>query len=267
MDNNVEIGRKLLFNNAQISYYISGNKGKEAILFLHPAFADHRIFETQENYFKDHYQVILIDMPGHGGSRIHGSKVTLRDMPEIIKHILEENRVTVCHVVGVSLGSLVAQAFADRYRNWVQSVTIVGGYSIHKENEHILKTQRKEGLKWILYILFSMNKFRNYVTSVSCSSDRGREVFTNGIQQFRRSSFPAMAGINDFFSRKENPMPYRMLIVYGEHDLKLIKDAAHALHELEIHSQLELIPGAGHCANIDAPNEFNTILENFLSNI
>ncbi|WP_410511929.1 hypothetical protein PaeBR_18030 [Paenibacillus sp. BR2-3] len=44
---------------------------------LHPAFADHTIFETQLAYFRKEYQVILLDLPGHGNSHIIGSKVTI----------------------------------------------------------------------------------------------------------------------------------------------------------------------------------------------
>ncbi|MBD0381311.1 alpha/beta fold hydrolase [Paenibacillus sedimenti] len=255
--------RKLVFKKAQISYYVIENKGKETILMLHPGFADHNIFELQIDHFKDNYQVILIDMPGHGESQIMGSKVTIKDMPEILNQVLFENDIISCHLLGVSLGSLVAQAFADRYPDRVKSVTIVGGYSIHKANERILKAQRTEGLKWILYILFSMKKFRRYVTSVSCHTDVARDMFTRGIQRFSRRSFSAMAGMNTFFTTKDTPMTYPLLIIFGEHDLKLVHEAAMELHQLEKHSQLVLLPGAGHCANADMPNEFNVVVENF----
>ncbi len=265
MDSMLKQTRDLVFENAQISYCVMGNKEKETIVMLHPAFADHQIFELQTDYLQDGYQIILIDMPGHGESQIKGSKVTLGDMPEILNQILNENDIVACHLLGVSMGSIVAQAFAERYPDRVKSVIIVGGYSIHKANEPILKAQRREGFKWIMYILYSMKKFRSYVTSVSCHSDLGRDMFSRGIQHFRRRSFTAMAGMNAFFTNKNTPMTYPLLIIIGEHDLKLVQDAAFELHALEKHSQLVLLTGAGHCANVDAPNEFNNVVENFLS--
>ncbi len=257
--------RNLVYRNTQISYHIMINEGKETILMLHPAFADHRIFKHQTDYFKKNYQIIVLDMPGHGESQITGTPVILRDMPEILNQLLYENAIDSCHLIGVSMGSLVAQAFAEHYPERVKSIIIVGGYSIHKANERILKAQKSEGLKWIMYILFSMKKFRSYVTSVSCHSDLGRDMFSRGIQHFRRRSFTAMAGMNAFFTNKNTPMTYPLLIIIGEHDLKLVQDAAFELHALEKHSQLVLLTGAGHCANVDAPNEFNNVVENFLS--
>jgi 3-oxoadipate enol-lactonase len=252
-------------DNTQISCFIMKNEGKETILMLHPAFADHTIFKTQIAYFKNDYQLILVDLPGHGNCNNIESKVTIKDTPEILNQILFDNNIEACHLVGVSLGSLVAQAFADRYPDRVKSVIIVGGYSIHKANKRVLKGQRKEGLKWILYILFSMKKFKDYVISVSCRTDLGRDMFAQGIQHFRRRSFSLMAGMNTFFINKDTPMPYALLIVVGEHDRKLVQEAAVELHELEKKSQLVLLPGAGHCANVDAPNEFNRVVGNFLS--
>jgi len=245
--------RKLVYKNSTVTYYIKGNREGKTIFMLHPAFADHTIFNHQTDYFKDKYQIITLDMPGHGQNQFKGSTITINETPEIIHHILAENGIKACHLIGVSLGSLVAQSFADRYPHQAESVTIVGGYSIHKANEHILKAQRKEGLKWILYILFSMKKFRNYVTSVSCHTSQGRELFNRGIQHFTRRSFPAMSGMNALFTKKDTHVPYPLLIITGEHDIKLAQDAAVEMHALEKHSHIVHLSGAGHCANVDTP--------------
>lgn len=263
-----EIKRKQLkYKKGSVVYYIAENKGIQTILMLHPAFADHEIFQLQMDYFKNHYQVIILDMPGHGESQSKGSNVALKDMPAIINQILSDNNITSCHVIGVSLGSLVAQAFADRYPALVRSVTIVGGYSIHKANENVLKAQKKEGMRWIFYILFSMKKFRNYVISVSCHTEHCRELFARGIQRFHRRSFAAMAGMQSFFNPKATPMTYPLLIVTGEHDLRLAQDAAIAMHELEVNSRLIKLPNAGHCANVDNPSEFNVAVDSFISSL
>ncbi|MCL6604424.1 MAG: alpha/beta fold hydrolase [Paenibacillus sp.] len=262
--NHSVMNSKLELKHNQIPYHITGNQQKETLLMLHPAFTDHQIFAQQVEYFEEDYQILLIDMPGHGRSQIKGSTVILKDMPEIIHEILLANNISSCHVLGVSLGSLVAQAFADRYPNQVRSVIILGGYSIHKANARVLKAQGKEGLKWLLYILFSMKKFKRYATTVSCYTDSGRERFSQGNQYITRKSFLAMSGTKSFFIKKDSPMPYPLLIVVGEHDLQLVHEVAMEWHELEPSSQLVLLRGAGHCANVDTPKEFNEIVAEFL---
>lgn len=265
MDSSIMKTKKIGYKNTQITYNIMEKKGTETILMLHPAFADHNIFEPQTDYFKTKYQLLLLDMPGHGEEQNIRSKITIKDMPGIINQILIENDIKTCHLLGVSMGSLVAQAFAERYPDQVKSVIMVGGYSIHKANERILKAQKSEGLKWIFYILFSMKKFRSYVTSVSCHTNKGRAVFARGTEFFSRRSFTAMDGMKTFFTNKDTPMAYPLLIIVGEYDLKLIQEAALELNELEKHSQLVLLSGAGHCANVDVPIEFNNVVQRFLS--
>ncbi|MEV5030385.1 alpha/beta fold hydrolase [Paenibacillus sp. LPE1-1-1.1] len=136
----------------QMTYFMLENEGKDTLLMLHPAFADHTIFETQLAYFKNNYQIIAIDLPGHGNrnNRVGASKMTIKDMPEAISR---------------------------------------------------------------------------------------------------------------------TPMPYPMLIIVGEHDLPIIKEAAVELQKREIEAHLVILQEAGHCANADAPHLFNPELELFLSEI
>ncbi|MDQ0058664.1 alpha/beta fold hydrolase [Paenibacillus harenae] len=260
--------RILNYNQARIAYYMSDehNTDKDTLLLLHAAFADHELFEPQWQAFAADYHLIAIDMPGHGISSTQGSDVTLKDMPEIINLLLTQLRIDKpIHILGVSLGSLVAQAYADRHPERVRSVIAVGGYSIHKANEQVLKAQRKEGLRWVLYVLLSMNRFRAYVTKVSCFSEQGRELFRRGMDKFDRRSFAAMAGMNALFVKRDNPMPYPLLLLSGTHDRQLAKEAAARWHSCEPKSNLILLPNAGHCANVDAPDEFNVLLAQFLS--
>jgi len=252
------------FRGAQIACRVTENEGKDTIVMLHPAFADHESFTEQEEAFKAHYQVIVLDMPGHGQSRVKGTSVTLRDMPEILRTLLDEHRILSAHLLGVSLGSLAAQRFAALHPERVRSVTIVGGYSIHKGYEPVVKAQRKEGLKWLFY-MFSMNRFREYVSGVSCWTESARQRFKHMSCRFTRGSFAAMAGANDMFSPQEAPVSYPLQIIAGQHDLPIILDASRRLHEAEPHSRLLLLPDAGHCANMDAPVAFNKAVLDFLS--
>lgn len=267
------LNQTLNYSNAQIHYYITEeHEDKDTILMLHPAFADHHLFEDQVSYFHDDYRICLIDMPGHGNTVCKGSSVTLKDVPRILDTILSKHRISHVHILGVSMGTLAAQAFADRYPDRVKSLTMVGGYSLHKANEAILKRQKREAFKWLLYMLLPFHKFRSHVAQVSCYSDRGRELFIRGLQKFTRRSFTAMAGMNAWFvntnfAKTNSPVTYPLLIVTGEHDQNLIKDASFALHQLESGSQFVLLPGAGHCANADAPREFNAMYKEFLSRL
>lgn len=259
--------KSLVYHDVLLFYYFLPNEGRDTLFLLHPAFADHEIFEAQIDFFRSKYQILLLDFPGHGKSAAKGTKATTGDIPDIMKRILDENNIAECHVLGVSLGSLIAQGFADRFADMTKSVIIVGGYSIHKANKNVARAQGKEIFKFAFYILFSMKKFRNYVTEQTPGSEHFREVFRRGADKFKRSSFPAMSKMNSLFVKKDAPMTYPFLILCGDYDHQLAQDAARELHALEPGSKYARIPDAGHCANIDNPDIFNTVLDDFLSGL
>jgi pimeloyl-ACP methyl ester carboxylesterase len=245
-----------------LKYIRVDNLMQEYILWFHPAFADHHIFIKQVESIKE-YNHILIDLPGHGENQ--KASFYMYDVPNIVLSILDEHGIDKVHLVGVSLGSLVVQAITHATPDKVLTQTIVGGYSIHKHNENILKSQSKEMLKWLGLILFSMKRFRNHVINSSVSTEFGKQIFREGTEKFKRSSFKSMNGMNKFFTPKEVPFNHPTLLMVGEYDLELAKDVALVLSG-EVNTTYKLIKNAGHCANIDNHIDFNKELLLFLEN-
>lgn len=167
---NIVEQKELKQNGYSIFYYTTGSKEKELIVFLHPAFADHRCFDKQIDYFAKEFRVVSIDMLGHGLSEIGKSKDKIDYTIHHIDTIIQSEGYSKAHFVGVSMGTLIAQYYALHYPNKIESMTVLGGYDINANNEEISKAQRSENIKWIFKALFSMNSFRRYVSTVSVSN-------------------------------------------------------------------------------------------------
>ena len=58
--------KQLKIDDSPITYYVSGRDCDEWTLFLHAAFVDHNMFRTQIEYFSGKYNVLAVDMIGHG---------------------------------------------------------------------------------------------------------------------------------------------------------------------------------------------------------
>ncbi len=261
------MNKAYLYKDMEVFYTESGSPEKPAIVFLHPAFADHTMFKHQTAYFDKDYHVITVDMVAHGKSQPRKHRVDMDSMPDILAGILDASGIVKAHLVGVSLGSIVAQAMASAYPERTASVTIVGGYSIHKDNKHIQQAQRKEMLRWVFMMLTSMKKFKSYVVEVSTYSDEAKATFTKAISGFTRRSFMYMRGMERFFVDMAEPVSYPLLILCGEHDTPLALEAGKRLSALEPGSCFIVIKDAGHCANIDNPDVFNPELETFIKGI
>ena len=257
--------KELKQNGYSIHYYVSGNASKELIVFLHPAFADHRCFDKQVDFFSKNYRIITIDMLGHGLSEVNKAKEKIDFSIEHIDEIIKLEGRGKAHFVGVSMGTLIAQYYALKYPQKVLSMTLLGGYDINADNTDIAKAQSSEKIKWIFKALVSMNSFRKYVSSVSAYHPEEQARFYEMAGHFTRKSFIAMSGLGDVIKQRDHVKhEYPLLILCGDKDMELAQQVSRKWHDSDPHSRYFLIKNAGHCANMDNPDEFNKIVMEFI---
>ncbi|MDR1160874.1 MAG: alpha/beta hydrolase, partial [Tannerellaceae bacterium] len=170
------------------------------------------------------------------------------------------------HLIGVSLGSLLAQYFALKYPGHVRSIVATGGYNINDTNEEINKAQKDSIRKFLWLALTSMNKFRHFVAGQAVHYPENKALYYRMAQGFIRKSFVAMAGLKKVVcERKDVPCNYPLLLLCGELDTELARNVSLQWHQNTPGSKFHLIPGAGHTANMDNPAVFNQLVLAFLS--
>ncbi len=253
------------YNGNTVHYFVSGNPQGESIVFLHPAFGDHRCFDNQIDYFSRGYHVITVDMLGHGLTGTGRSKDKIGATVDHIAEILKvENRLQT-HIVGVSLGSLLAQDFTLKHADKVLSLTALGGYNINREQPEVAKAQGREMFKWLFKMIFSMDAFRRYTASVSAINENEQARFYENAKYFTRKSFTVMSGLGGLIADRNVERKWPLLILSGEKDNELALKMAAQWHEDEPESEFHIIENAGHCANMDNAEEFNGIVMRFIN--
>ncbi|MDR1202737.1 MAG: alpha/beta hydrolase [Tannerellaceae bacterium] len=260
------IHRIIQNKTANIHYLFHKNESSnELIIFLHGAYADHTSFDGQKEAFTSHYNVVFIDLLGHGLSNVFTMKDRIDSTPEQLKRIMDLEKFEKAHIIGVSLGSLLAQYFALKYPDSVSSIVAIGGYNINDNNEEINKAQKESIKKCLWLALTSMNKFRHFVADQAVHNPENKRLYYQMAQQFIRKSFVGMTGLNKIIcERKDILCNYSLLILCGELDIDLAKNAALLWHQNTPGSKFQLIPDAGHTANMDNPTFFNQLVLDFL---
>jgi 3-oxoadipate enol-lactonase len=249
-----------------IHYFVSGQAGNPLLVFVHPAFADHRAFDYQIDYFALHYRVVALDLLGHGLSRFTGGPDALDASADHIRAIMDGEGYQRAHFVGVSMGSLIAQYVALLYPERAASVTVVGGYPINGDNQAVQKAQRGAMLKWLPRALLSMNSFRRFVARGTALNPEEQDRFYEMAQGFHLRSFQAMQGMGKILQpRPAPPRPCPLLLMCGDHDLPIAQRAARDWQAADPEAELIFIKDAGHCANMDQPEAFNAALAAFLA--
>ncbi len=257
--------KTLKMDGYEIHYNVSGKENNDLIIFLHPAFSDHRAFDQQIDLFSKNYRVITIDLIGHGLSKANKSKDKIDTSSKHIENILDIEGFEKAHLVGVSMGSLIAQYFALNYPDKIKSLTALGGYDINKENKEVEKAQRSSNMSLIFRAIFSMKSFRKKTAEITCKSKKGQALFYETTSHYERKSFMVMQGLQNIIKdRKDIKIEYPTLILTGEFDIELAKKIAKEWHTYLDNSEYFIIENAGHCANIDKPFVFYKVVKEFI---
>lgn len=250
--------------NSPITYFISGTEHTEWILFIHAAFVNHNMFKAQFEYFQNKYNVMAIDIIGHGQSTDTRKGDSIDKMSEWIFDILKVENIEKIHIVGVSLGAVLAQDFANRYSNSVRSLACFGGYDI---NHFKYKMQKENGAKQMLMMLksvFSIKWFSKANKKISAYTSQAQDEFFDMNILFPKKSFLFLTTLNSMVNKhKTGKRNYPLLIGCGSFDIPMELEAIKQWKINEPNCRVVIFENAGHCANMDVPQEFNETMEDF----
>ena len=119
----------MFFVEGYPAYAYTGGKPYDprlpAIVFIHGAALDHSVWQWQSRYFAHHgFGVLAIDLPAHGRSP-GNARTTIESMADWVAHLIDAAGHERAHVVGQSMGSLVALDVALRHRARVDKLALI----------------------------------------------------------------------------------------------------------------------------------------------
>tara|TARA_B100001123_G_scaffold3410_1_gene4503 strand:+ start:82 stop:873 length:792 start_codon:yes stop_codon:yes gene_type:complete len=105
---------------------------KNPIVFIHGVGLTKEIWEPQINFFKN-YNTLAYDLLGHGKTPLKKTKLNFEDFSKQLVRLIKELNITKIHLVGFSLGALIARHFASEHNDKLSSLILLG--SIYKRTE------------------------------------------------------------------------------------------------------------------------------------
>ncbi|MBE6765449.1 MAG: alpha/beta hydrolase [Ruminococcaceae bacterium] len=255
---------KIRLEDSPIVYNVSRCEGGDWVLFLHAAFVHHGMFAQQIEYFADSYNIIAVDMLGHGDSTDAKRADSIDKMSFWIKRIMERENAQKIHVVGVSLGAVIAQDFANKYPDNVSSLACFGGYDINNFDMEMQKSNSSSQMGMMLKGMISVKWFAKANKKISAYTERAQEEFYKMNLSFEKKSFMYLASLGSMVNKhKTGERGYPLLIGCGEHDIPMELEAVRMWAESEKNCRTVVFEGAGHCVNMDVPDRFNKVMEEF----
>jgi pimeloyl-ACP methyl ester carboxylesterase len=119
-----------------------GAAGPECVVFIHGALNDHSVWNLLARWYAHHgYRVLAVDLPGHGRSA-GPALPTVEAMAQWVMTLLDELAVDRAHLVGHSMGSLIALEAASLAPERAASLGLVGTAYPMKVSAALLETAR-----------------------------------------------------------------------------------------------------------------------------
>ena len=105
------------------TFYILNKKDNTPIVLIHGVGLNHKIWEPQINSFNN--TVLVYDILGHGNTPLTKSKISFDDFSSQLLNLIDELKFHKIHLVGFSIGSLIARNFATKYDSRLESLTLL----------------------------------------------------------------------------------------------------------------------------------------------
>lgn len=116
-----------------MNYKLEGSG--ETLVFIHGLSDSLLYWEYLASNLKDQYQVLRVDLRGHGESELKDDELTIGLFADDLHSLLRELNIGKVGLIGFSLGSAVALDFAIRYPQMVSSLVLMS--SFYRADEHL----------------------------------------------------------------------------------------------------------------------------------
>ena len=113
------------------SYYLVKKNDATPIVFIHGVGLTKEMWRHQVDFFKDH-NLLTYDLIGHGDTPLEKTQLNYEDFTKQLLNLIDELNINKIHLVGFSLGSLIARHFASDYSDRLSSLVLHG--SIYKRS-------------------------------------------------------------------------------------------------------------------------------------
>ena len=115
-----------------LNYYLyQHTSSKNWVTFVHGAGGSSSIWYKQIRDFKKHFNVLILDLRGHGKSKLKlkdsfNPKYTFDTITNDIVEVIDHLQIKKSHFIGISLGTILIRNLAEKNPALVQSM-ILGG--------------------------------------------------------------------------------------------------------------------------------------------
>ncbi|MBL6729723.1 MAG: alpha/beta hydrolase [Bacteroidia bacterium] len=247
---------------------------KEWVTFVHGAGGSSSIWYKQIRAYTQHYNVLLLDLRGHGNSKpsllnAFEERYTFEVIVADIIEVLDYEKIDKSHFVGISLGTILIRQLAESYPQRVQSM-IMGGAIIKLNLRSQILMRFGNVVKSIIPYLW-LYRFFAFIIMPKKNHRESRLLFVREAKKLYHKEFLRWYKLTSelnpllrFFRQVDVGIP--TLYIMGEEDYMFLP-SVQKLSSNQPSATLAVVPQCGHVVNVEQPIEFNAATLKYLSEL
>lgn len=261
---------------------VDEGSGDEVLLLIHGMAGSAETWRAVLPQLAKRYRVIAPDLLGHGQSSKPRTDYSLGAFAVGLRDLLDELGVQSATVVGHSLGGGVAMQFLYQHPDYCRRLVLIGSGGLGPDVGWILRLLAAPGAEFVMPViapppvLRAGNAVRSWLTAAGLRSPRGAEIW-NAYSSFadgetREAFLRTLRSVVDYRGQSVsalNRLNLReglpVLAIWGEDDNIIPVDHAYSALEARPDCRLEILPGIGHFAQVEAPTEVIDLIDDFIS--
>ena len=245
-----------------------GDEGKGfPLVLVHGFLGSSTMWKPQIDFFKDHFRVITLDLPGFGKSNKAKLHNNIQSISSLILECLEEKKINRFHLLGHSMGGMIVQEMAKREGDKISKLICYSTGSIgempgrfetvDESRENLRKNGLKNMARNIVKTWFVKGEDSKYFNAcIEIGKQTSIKAVDNSLVAFKNWN-----GVDTLKNIKNET-----LIVWGDQDKSYNLEQIQTLEKNIVKSKLVIFKNCAHNIHLEQPEQFNKTIRDYLKN-
>lgn len=240
---------------------------KEWLVLLHGLGGKSTLFYKQADYLSKHYNLLFIDLPGHGDSAgLPLKSYEAKDVVPKITEVLHKLHITRAHFLTFSVGTIIGNELMNRASSYIRTMTLAGPVLKFNAWTKVLIEGAWRLRFFAPYMVFY--KIFAYLIMPKKSHAKSRFYFVREAAKLGRAEFIKWTHLlknaqKPYEQLKQKASTIPVLYLIGREDHLFLEEAKFAA-QANPFATLQILDDCGHVCVIEKSEESNTAVHTFI---
>ena len=247
------------------TFYILDKKTDVPIVFIHGVGLNHKIWEPQINVFENTF--LAYDILGHGKTPLNKENLSFDDFSNQLINLIDELNIRRIHLVGFSIGSLIARNFASKYSDRLESLILLCSIFRRTEKQQQIVKDRFELAKKSKSL--SKQALKRWFTDEYL--EKNPNTYNKISSILEQNSMENFLKIYELFVNHKDDEQFekiktKTLIMTGEGDIGSTPEMSINLSKVINNSNVKIISKGKHLCSIECADDVNMAIKKHIQN-